>query len=294
MYLPYQKGGRIYENSGFSVLDKNYKQTFNICDDGNPMAAVYGMEQFPYERLKVLKGQKNMDKLKSGDYILEGVKLDDNGKPEWKTVPFKVGDKVEIHYYQDDKDMPVITNTYTILGMVEIHSRTNSTGSSNPYSFYLPSKVYKKVVSDPITMSYSMNVKDGKEADVEAFLKKYVENVEPQMNYSSKKTVMQQFDGLRQMIVMVGGVLSLIIGLIGMLNFINSMLTSILARKKEFAMLNSIGMTRKQLIWMLCFEGIYYTGFTALTTLALGIVVPYVVYGATDKQSIVERLREAE
>jgi predicted lysophospholipase L1 biosynthesis ABC-type transport system permease subunit len=42
------------------------------------------------------------------------------------------------------------------------------------------------------------------------------------------------------------------------LNFINAILTSILTRRKEFAMLQSIGMTRKQLCRMLMYEDLYY------------------------------------
>lgn len=49
----------------------------------------------------------------------------------------------------------------------------------------------------------------------------------------------------------VGGALSLVIGMIGVLNFINFMLTSILTRRREFAMLQSMGMTRRQLSQML-------------------------------------------
>ena len=49
----------------------------------------------------------------------------------------------------------------------------------------------------------------------------------------------------------VGGALSLVIGMIGVLNFINFMLTGILTRRREFAMLRSMGMTRRQLSQML-------------------------------------------
>lgn len=97
-------------------------------------------------------------------------------------------------------------------------------------------------------------------------------------------------------------------------------------------MLQSIGMTRKQLRRMLMFEGLYYTlGTSALSLvfgtvfsllvvksfcgllwffsyhfilwpllsvlpflLVLGVMIPLVSYAVTDKQSIVERLREAE
>ena len=50
----------------------------------------------------------------------------------------------------------------------------------------------------------------------------------------------------------------MVIGLIGMLNFINSVLTNIVTRRKEFAMMEAIGMTKKQLLQMLILEGIYY------------------------------------
>ena len=45
------------------------------------------------------------------------------------------------------------------------------------------------------------------------------------------------------MVLIVGGCLSFVIGLIGVLNFFNAILTSIHARRREFAMLQSIGMT---------------------------------------------------
>ena len=55
----------------------------------------------------------------------------------------------------------------------------------------------------------------------------------------------------------VGGMLTLVIGIIGILNFINSILTGIVTRQKEFAMMESIGMTKKQLTRMLIYEGCF-------------------------------------
>ena len=50
-----------------------------------------------------------------------------------------------------------------------------------------------------------------------------------------------------------------IIGAIGVLNFINTMVTNIIARKKEFAIIEAVGMTKKQLKKMLLLEGFYYS-----------------------------------
>ena len=181
-------------------------------------------------------------------------------------------------------------------------------------------------------MSYVCNVEDGTEPAMDVFLQNYTENAEPTMAYSSRQTKANEFKGMQNMVLIVGGVLSLIIGLIGVLNFINSMLTSILTRKREFAMLQSIGMTSKQLRGMLIAEGLMYTASSGAVSLALGagvsallantvakslwfftyqftllpliitipilliigILLPIPVLKSVEKQSVVDRLRENE
>ena len=57
------------------------------------------------------------------------------------------------------------------------------------------------------------------------------------------------------MFLLLGGALSFIVGLVGVLNFFNAILTGILAPCREFAVLQSIGMTGRQLKGMLIWEG---------------------------------------
>ena len=59
--------------------------------------------------------------------------------------------------------------------------------------------------------------------------------------------------------VILGGLLCAIIGIVGILNFFNAMMTAILARSREFAVLQSVGMTGRQLETMLLWEGLLYT-----------------------------------
>ena len=137
---------------------------------------------------------------------------------------------------------------------------------------------------------------------------------------------------MRAMFLMLGGALSFIVGLVGVLNFFNAILTGITVRKREFAVLQSIGMTGKQLKTMLVYEGLLYAlgavvislvlavvlsplAFRAVGNLfwfftyrftispilivapifaLLGILVPLAVYRSVAKSTIVERLREAE
>ena len=109
----------------------------------------------------------------------------------------------------------------------------------------------------------------------------------------------------------------------------NACITSIITRKKEFAALKAIGMTEKQIQKMVCMEGGYYAAgvcFFSLTAgsifslavmgnfvifwfttyrfilwpmlivlpfmVLMGIIVPYITVRVTDRESVVEMLRE--
>lgn len=339
----FKEGGRFYADirdaENFRNIptgrDTHYLNV-NKDDKGNYFCAVYGLEDFPLSNLKVIDGEIDYEKLKSGKYILEGVYTDDNHNPIWESSHYDVGDTVTLCNYRGSGET-YAENEYTeysyeVMAKVEINNFTNSCRIGYDYSYYLPADVYKTMVENPGVMSYVYNVDDGTEIETDIFLKNYTENIEPVMAYSSKATKAKEFESMRNTLIIVGGVLSLIIGLIGVLNFINSMLTSILTRKREFAMLQSIGMTSKQLVKMLITEGLIYTAsagavsvvlgtavsalladtiaanlwfftykFTLLPLIAtipillvIGTLLPMLVLKSVEKQSIVDRLRETE
>ncbi len=303
-------------------------------ENGNYFCAVYGLEDFPLSNLQVLEGEIDYEKLKTGKYILEGVQLDDNHQPEWQTSHYEIGDTVTLCNYKGNGES-IYENEYTeypceVMAKVAVSTYTNSCRMFYPHSYYLPAEVYKTMTANPGTMMYVCDVEDGFEASMESFLQNYTESVEPTMAYSSRSTSAKQFEGLRGTVLLVGGMLSLIIGMIGVLNFVNSILTSILTRRREFAMLQSVGMTTRQLRKMLVIEGLLYTASAGLMSIVLGaaasalfagtiarsiwfftyrftllplaltipvlllvgILLPLPVLNTVEKQSIVERLRE--
>lgn len=170
------------------------------------------------------------------------------------------------------------------------------------------------------------------ETAAEEFLSSYTDGDSSGLMYESKALLRKAFDGFRSMFLLVGGVLCFIVGLVGILNFFNAILTGILTRRREFAMLQAVGMTGKQLKRMLILEGLFYaiaSGAVSLLLtlivnpvagkalenicwffsyrvtiwpvlamipvfLLLGILLPFAVYHFTAKQSIIERIREAE
>ena len=167
---------------------------------------------------------------------------------------------------------------------------------------------------------------------MEAFLQDYTENVNPQFDYESKAIYAAEFESMRSMFLILGAALSFIVGLVGILNFFNAIFTGIITRRREFAVLQSIGMTGRQLKRMLMLEGLLYTlgavaaslvlavvlgplAFTVIESLfwfftyrftltpfliitpifiLLGLGIPLFTYRSAAKHTIVERLRESE
>ena len=89
----------------------------------------------------------------------------------------------------------------------------------------------------------------------------------------SKQTYLDEFASYINMIKLVGSTLSIILALIGILNFINSVVTGIISRKRELAMMNAVGMTGRQIKQMLTWEGIHYAILTAICSVAFGTLI---------------------
>lgn len=277
----FEEGGRIYANirdSEFFTVDpvegsrNAYSET--ELEDGTAPCAVYGMEDFPLEKLEIVEGEIDMEKLKTGKYILEGLSCDDDGNPLPEASHYAIGDKAVLHNYRGESDIRMENQLtdyeFEVMAKVKVETYTNSCGIGYNYNFYLPAEIYKEMVSRPAVMSYLCNVSPEGEEGMEAFLKRYTEEEASEMSYTSKGKRVAEFQGVRNMVLLIGGILSFIMGLIGILNFINSMLTSIIARRREFAILCSIGMTGRQLRRMLIMEGLLYTISAGIVALLLG------------------------
>ncbi|CAM4497377.1 peptide ABC transporter permease [Paenibacillus macerans] len=324
----FEEGGRIY--SGTNIFSVDYiknEEGYEPDARGHLPVTAYGLEKLPLHRLQWIDGKSDFNKLASGNYILEGVPLDDNNNPEMQYARYQIGQKVTLH-----SDQMNTSREFTVLGHVGLTSTNSGTDAAGYASFYLPAEIFKSLVKQPAVMSYAFNISTDQETAMEAFLKNYTETTEPMMHYRSKFIVMNEFKGLQDTVNMIGGTLSLIIGLIGMLNFANAILTGILTRRQEFAILQSIGMTMKQLRTMLVYEGLYYVAGTSLCSVLLGSLfsvlvakplsnlmwfmnyhfilwpqiamlpillvmggcLPIAIYAWSGKQSIVERLRSIE
>ena len=64
--------------------------------------------------------------------------------------------------------------------------------------------------------------------------------------------------------------MAVIVVCFSLINLVNTTITNFLSRRQEIGMLQAIGLSKKQLIKMLCYEGLMYSVFATLVTLVLG------------------------
>ncbi|MCX4273871.1 MAG: ABC transporter permease [Acetatifactor sp.] len=221
--------------------------------------------------MEVIEGTIDLEKLKSGKYILLSVECNDDGTVI-DNPNISVGDMVQINHLEAEGLSTTITDSYDFIIMAKVRANENTatTRNTGESRFYLPTEIFLPLCDSPHLVNFTFDVKERTEAEMAEFLNNYIDSVEPGMDFESKATYISSFDDLTSLIITIGGVLSSIIGIIGIANFVNSVLTSVITRKKEFAMLQSIGMTGRQLKRMLSFEGLYYAMGTIITSLVLG------------------------
>lgn len=97
------------------------------------------------------------------------------------------------------------------------------------------------------------------------------------ISYTSKASVIAEYKSLSDTIEMVGVVLAIILGLIGLMNFANTMVTSIIVRSRELAMLEAVGMTGVQQKRKLMKEGFAYFLWTVVVSVVISAIMSFVI-----------------
>lgn len=242
----------------------------------------------------------------------------------WK---YKLGDKVKITVYNGIKE---VENEYTVTGFIDTkYFRINPEASS----YLMPKDTLNDLMNNMnITTQFVIATEKAKQKQIEAELHKIID-LNPLL---TMKTLMEEQEiDESSFTIVFGMILGLSIFIIGfsLINLVNTLITSVVTRKQEFALLQSIGMSNAQLKKMIQAEGLSLSISNLLITLIIGtpasfagiellryfnadymhykfpiwfflgyviliIIVPTIVSSVTlhsfKKQSLVERLRIAD
>ncbi len=307
----------------------------------------YGYSDALLSNLKVLEGTLDVERFQTGNYVLLGQFLGDGHLPSRDHV-YHPGDRVTVEYYTEDSAFREVRDEsgatvdmiyenlgekeYEVMAGVEIPDSMNLRRySANSCDVVLPLAELEPEDANVHRFAVSYQVEEEAQEAFEAAVKAYTDE-HTTMGYTTKESLRREFANMVTVIATIGISLAAVIAMIGILNFVNAMITGILSRRREFAMLQSIGMTSTQLQKTLICEGISYIalsgviGFLAGSLLSFlvlralnnvllffeyhfqilpfvimmpvflvtAVLAPVAAYRNVRKRSIVERLRESE
>ncbi len=303
------------------------QQVRDALADGDASAVVYGLEGIPLDTITreeyIMKGEFDAEAFASGEYILAVGPAVELGETYPVLPAPSVGSTVEI----GGKTYKVMAVVYPLNPVTQLASEKDAEKRYET-AFILPLDSFFESWPDHTLRQMFLNVDDRHIQEVQSYLDEYMETVNPGLPVTSRQTIAEQYEAETRSSAVMGNAVSVVIALVGVLNFINSMVTSILSRKREFAVIQSVGMTKRQLSRMLAAEGLYYAAITLavsylISSLAVGVVIralveggfttfhftllpliactpvllafavliPYLCFRSLEKHSIVERLR---
>lgn len=105
-------------------------------------------------------------------------------------------------------------------------------------------------------------------------------------SYDSRIEEMKNIKKAQGNMMGVGIGIVLILALIGVMNYINTVSGNIQSRQLEIAIMESIGMTEKQVKTLLVREGILFAGISLSLTATAGLGVTYVLYQSMNYMDI--------
>nr|WP_304578092.1 ABC transporter permease [uncultured Acetatifactor sp.] len=304
-------------------------QIKNAMETREAIGVLYGMDGIPLDAITqdryLLSGSYDAEEFAGGGYVLAIGPAIDSADSERKAVlPVPaVGSSIALE-----------NRTYTVMAIVyplqAVEEGAYEGGVQNRHSmsFIIPASAFRQQWPENTLRRLFFHVEDEHIPAAQEMLDAYTKTIDTSLPVTSRKTMTQQYEAETRASAVMGNTISVIIALVGVLNFINSMVTAIVSRKKEFAMIQSVGMTKRQLRKMLICEGLDYAAITLIVSylvsalavgigvramtanefstfhftlmplmvctpvlLAFAVLIPFLCFKNLEKQSIVERLR---
>lgn len=239
-------------------MEKSAWASIDIGAGEKNLEDIQGFDKEFYDELSehLVEGEINKEALESGEGLVYT-------HPSYaKEFGINVGSTQVITIY-DGKDS--YKKEFTVLALVDIGGA----------SIRIPESVMDSLIKTDTTIRVGLEVKKDMLKSVEEEIKNITDNDE-YLSYGTLEDSIETYKKSMAITSVLIYSLVIIIGVIGLMNLINTMITSIITRKRELGILQAIGLSDKQLVKMLQIEGLFYTVGTLLITLTLGNILGYI------------------
>jgi len=213
------------------------------------------------------------------DELLDGVVEGSASYEDLQSGEACILDKNILHWYPDIKVGDRIpcqildgTDSQKELEVIAIGDYT--TGLSNYGYLYMGSAGIRKLCGKNINGAFNIHTKERYNPDTEAAIRELFGD----SGLLQLRTWQKEYEDLANGISLTGtaayAVLA-ILGIICVMNMVNTMMHSIRVRQREIGMLQAVGMTDRQLTKMLELEGLFYTAGTLVLSVGAGSLLSY-------------------
>jgi len=226
----------------------------------------YAVDEFFYPYFCISKGSFEEDKFETGNYVI----LTGLFRSEECPVLYDVGDEITITSESEQK-------SYTVMAVGELPSHIGTFRTIDGIQIYLPTKEWSKLFGEENYYTYVFNCKDSsKQEKIDMQLEQYCKQ-RTNLSYRSRKTLSDEFHDFIGGTLLMGVSLAIVIVLISIINYINIMCTSVFRRKREFAMMECIGINKRSIKQVLLLEGLYLVVISLLICLTFGNLITFIL-----------------
>lgn len=140
----------------------------------------------------------------------------------------------------------------------------------------LPVDSMQKIAHSNLTYQYVICVEDSLEQQAENEIDQIVSD-NPRLSIDSLSAAIAQNENFLQGTQLALAIAIVLIGCFSVMNLLNTILTGIIVRRKEFSLMRSVGMSQKQLSVMVHKEGLIVVGIGLILSVIIGGGIGYVL-----------------
>lgn len=236
-----------------------------IYDERSIYYKMYGIDKMVHDKLEMDAGKLDWEKFKTGKYVIISAPIE-GSENDADAAFYKIGDSIKVKLPDESIKL------YEVMGIGNVpYAMGPGFSNSVEISILIPSDEYLLHSQNKGAMKLFIDADDVHINEVESLLTNYCEKTKPLLDFESRNKYKEGFKEMKQTFLLIGSAMSLILALIGILNFINLTYTSINERRKELTILHAVGMTYKQIENMLSVEGVIRIICTFVVVFTIGI-----------------------
>ena len=270
----------VPEHLNLGVYQTGIERDYAVLTaDNHPLGNVFGFSENFIDRMDIIEGETDLsvlkDKLWNGNNVILVDEYDDKGNlyggsnsSDYRGL--SIGDTIQ--FYENG----IPTEEFTIIAKVATtNSETNLTGGGSNISgiingpeIFMAENKFKEIYETPTLYGFLFDVEEQYQQEMETYLAQ-----DTDVAYTSILMMAATVSSVKNVVLLIGGVIGAVFALVGLINFINLVMTNIITRRHEFATMQSIGMTNRQLRKMMISESFSYVLLAGIVgTLAAGVL----------------------